>query len=895
MKLSTFALIVICCGLCLPAARADYAGEVMQDRPVAWWRFGDPASGNGAAVRDAAGKHPGIYHGNTTVGDGVPGIGGKAALFDGTTAYVEVPHHTDFALDTLSVECWFQTKQAWQESNWPASAKLISKGTEGNASSDWVILGGAAAGVQGCVMAQPGPTGGNDAVVASPGGLNDDKWHHLVWTRAPGVNQLFVDGVKLTETDDSGGSILNERAIQIGGDPFLTGKSFAGRLAEVAIYQTALDESRVVAHLKAAGVSPARPAIVAPPKPLATLAMATSNGLGWELWRGEHGWTLGQISLHGKPLENPAAAGVLALRDRQSGELRWLPADHAERLGPNAARLTGLTKIGDVTLRFGAEITLQENLPAAAWTASWSVDKNLGGWEVCLAYQDGCSNDWRVQSYPWAGNSTAVSITPMRYCGVPGALVYRPDQSLVALFAIANKSDYLNPATWTGTTEFHFASRRMAPQFRVGGGKLEAGTNYEMPLQLFLSDAGNFPAAISGIMQTWMKVNNYQVDDSLKVRTPQEAFVIALEGRRKMASWKPGIGYEHHRGTPFIYVGNNPYIACYEYRLYEITGDKLWRDRAFEQIDFAIKGQQPSGVFHTSWYFGIPEFCSRDWSHDGYKVDINAWMVRYILQTWQRVKEKEGLDRQDWYQAAMASLNWVLAQQNPDGGFPQVVAIDSGKKSESVVCGRALVGLPIIAKITGDERCLRASAEQERFMRRNVEGRFWYTGAHPDLPPGDFEQDSIYAMVEYWLDKHDRTGDQECLDRAVANAYYGLLYWCPKQLSWVKAPTQCAHSEQQHFNQYSVYCYGNRKIQCLDRLFKKTGNPLFEQLRNRVMQLNFYTQIPDGPYQGAMTEAIADPWLERNQGFEWRGSPYTSELVSDLMLQLIEMNLVTKP
>ena len=37
------------------------------------------------------------------------------------------------------------------------------------------------------------------------------------------------------------------------------------------------------------------------------------------------------------------------------------------------------------------------------------------------------------------------------------------------------------------------------------------------------------------------------------------------------------------------------------------------------------------------------------------------------------------------------------------------------------------------------------------------------------------EQDSIYAVVEYWLDKHDRTGDRESLDRAVANAYYALL------------------------------------------------------------------------------------------------------------------------
>ena len=186
-----------------------------------------------------------------------------------------------------------------------------------------------------------------------------------------------------------------------------------------------------------------------------------------------------------------------------------------------------------------------------------------------------------------------------------------------------------------------------------------------------------------------------------------------------------------------------------------------------------------------------------------------------------------------------------------------------------------------------------ASADLERFLRRHVEGQFCYTGMHPDLPPEDFEQDSIYAIVEYWLDKHDRSGEVESLDHAVANAYFALLYWCPKQLSWVKQPTQCAHSEQQHFNQYSVYCYGNRKIQCLQRLYTSTGNPLFAQLQQRVLQLNFATQVTDGPYAGAMTEAIADPWLERENGFEWRGSEYTSELVTDLMLQLIEMGLVT--
>ena len=630
-----------------------------------------------------------------------------------------------------------------------------------------------------------------------------------------------------------------------------------------------------------------------------TLVLTNQSGLRWELSRTQSGWALGGLFFHEKPVEQPVTKGMLALRNPKSGEVRWLAASAGEQGDPQTARFSGQEEIDGVTFRYAVTVALTADAVAARWTSSWSVDKDLPGWEVCLAYHDPFHHDWRVQSYPWAGNSEQVAITPMRYCGVPGVLVYRPDQSLVVLFAIDSNSDYLNPTTWTGKTEFHFANRVLAPQFRVVA-PLVSGTRYELPLQVVLSDAGEFAGAITGIMQTWIKLNDYRVDDSLKVRTPQEAFELAIDGRRHMQSWKSGIGYEHHRGTPFVYVGNNPYIAWYEYNVYEITGEKVWRDRAFEQIDFALKGQQPGGVFHTSWYFNRAErptgavaegFCSWDWNHDGYKVDLNVWMARYILQTWQRVKEKEGVDRQDWYKAAIAALEWVRSQQNPDGGLPQCVDIKTGEKSFSVVSGRALVGLPIIARITGDERYLKLSADMERFLRLNVEGRFWYTGMHPDLPPGDFEQDSLYAVVEYWLDKHDRTGDPESLDRAVANAYCGLLYWCPKQLSWVKAPTQGAHSEQQHFNQYSVYCYGNRKIQCLERLFKKTGNPLFEQLKNRVLQLNFTVQVVEGPYRGAMTESIADPWLERNNGFEWRGSPYTSELVADLMLQLMEMGL----
>jgi hypothetical protein len=633
-----------------------------------------------------------------------------------------------------------------------------------------------------------------------------------------------------------------------------------------------------------------------------TMTLKNRAGLKWEPGRTTKGWVLGAISLNGKSIEHPLMDGLLALRQVKTGQIRWLVASKGERVSDQTARFSGREQVSGVAFEWSMELALHESLPAATLHPQWSVDRNLCGWEVVMSYHGQPVNNWRVQSYPWAGNSETVDIVPMRYCGVPAALIYRPDLSLVVMFAIDPSFDYLNPTTWTGKTSFHFKDGATPPQFRACGGVLSPRVEYEHPLQLFFTDAGRFPRVITDLMSTWMKVNHYTVDETLFVRMPHEAFRIAIEGRKKMSSWKPGIGYEHHEGTPFVYVASNPYYAYFEYRLYEMTGDKEWRQRAMEQIDFTLKGQQSDpakpqyGVINTAWFFkkrGEAEgFCSWDWDHKGYKVDLNAWAARYILQTWQRVKQHEGLDRQDWYKAARTAANWVIAQQNSDGGLPQIVDVDSGERSNSVVSARALVSLPIISEITGDPRYLRASEGMENFLRTNVEGRFWYTGAHPDLPPNDFEQDSIYGVVEYWLNKYDRTRDRECLEQAVANAYYALLYWCPKQLSWVKNPTQGAHSEQQHYNQYSVYNYHNRKIECLTRLAQKTGDPLFRALAQRVLQLNFYTEVTDGPYQGSLTEAIADPWLERKGGFEHRGSPYTSELVVDLMLQLMDLGMV---
>jgi len=523
------------------------------------------------------------------------------------------------------------------------------------------------------------------------------------------------------------------------------------------------------------------------------------------------------------------------------------------------------------------------------------VDKDLQDWEVCLAYHEGFNNDWRVQSYPFAGNSEKVAITPMRYCGVPGALVYRPDLTVVILFAIDSNSDYLNPTAWTGQTGFHFANRQAAPQFRVGGGRLTAGTRYEMPLQLIVSDAGESSKAITGLVTAWIKLNKYQVEP-LKVRSHQEGFDLFLKGRVTGRMWHEGLGYQIMENWKVIYTAESPINAWFDYLLYEQTGDPMWRKRAFDTMDLVPRAQHadPSdphfGAIETNYELDKKVFNSKDHSPNWhYKVDMHSFAARYMLQLWQRVKEKEKIDRKDWYQCAVRMADWVMKQQNPDGGLPQVVDDNPAKKSISVISGRSLTAFPVIHRITGDEKYGKFADQLEKYLRKDVEGRYWFTGSHVDLWPKDFEADSIWHAVEYWIEKYDRTKDEECLKRAEADAWFAFLMLCPKQLSWVKNPTQTCHTEQQNYLQYSNYCYNNRKYYCLERLARLTGQKLFGELCERIIQCGFWAQPASGPWIGGINERMSDPWKALSKDFNSTAQVYTGELATDAALQLLEM------
>ncbi|GHV67827.1 hypothetical protein FACS1894199_14070 [Bacteroidia bacterium] len=597
------------------------------------------------------------------------------------------------------------------------------------------------------------------------------------------------------------------------------------------------------------------------------VTLTNSVGVEMQLQNTEGGWALGTLSFHGKPIESPLNEGVLVLRNTKDKTLRHLLASQVNRMDSRTVALSGQAEVDGVHFTFDMKVALDKDRAVVYLTPTWKVDKDLPDWEVGFTYHGNTfANDWRVQFYPFAGNSDKVTINPVRYCGVPGCLVYKPNLSTVVLFTIDSRSDYLNPTTWTGKTWFTFESGVTAPTFYAGsGGKLDAGTNYELPLQLFLDDSGKFTSTIPNIVKTWMSVVDYKVDTTLFVRTPQEGYDIVANARRNPSYWVEGIGFKHNNTARFCYLPEYPVFSIFDYTMYLKTGEQFWRERSFKQIRYLLKAQVASGAFYEIYdlqsrdighYYDFEHFKEHyqhsstiippgynNASHDhlAWKPEMNAMLGYNLLTFWKMVKDKEGVDHKDWYNAAVKCLDWVLAQQNEDGGFSQCVDMVTGKHAVSSLCGRTMACFPAVSNITGNPKYLQATLKAEQWIRDNVQNKFWYTGSHPDLPPTDYETDGVFNLIQYWLDKYDRTQEQDALDNAVANAYYAMLHWSPKQLSWVKSPTQLAHSEQQHYNTYAVFTYNNHKFVALDRLYRATNNRLFLQIRDRSIQNILYT------------------------------------------------------
>jgi hypothetical protein len=212
---------------------ADYRGAVLADSPSAYWRLGEAA---GPTARDSAGSHDATLNAVAFSRTGaITNDNDTAFGFDGSASSVTVPYSAALNSPAFSIECW-------------AKANSIKGG--------WLIRSSSPSGGYGLVACLVLPTW--QFGIQTSGWLFlhsrrivTNRWTHLVGTFNGSNLCLYADGV-LSATEARSDFPPNTSSPTFFGTSTnvpLPGSGFLlGDLDEVAVYDHALPEERVVLH-----------------------------------------------------------------------------------------------------------------------------------------------------------------------------------------------------------------------------------------------------------------------------------------------------------------------------------------------------------------------------------------------------------------------------------------------------------------------------------------------------------------------------------------------------------------------------------------------------------------------------------------------------------------------
>ncbi|MBP98105.1 hypothetical protein CMK18_19310 [Candidatus Poribacteria bacterium] len=163
--------------------------------PVAAWLFNK----KGNMVKDISGNgHNGKIHGKVEwIKDG---RFDSALAFEGKDGWIEVKNHKDFHFPKgtdFTLACWIKITA---DHGQPPMIVAKSYGPQGQ-KQPWYALYYANQGKQsdGDVSFFCRDAGGQSFHIAAGQKINDEKWHHVVGTRAKGTMYLYLDGIVKSE------------------------------------------------------------------------------------------------------------------------------------------------------------------------------------------------------------------------------------------------------------------------------------------------------------------------------------------------------------------------------------------------------------------------------------------------------------------------------------------------------------------------------------------------------------------------------------------------------------------------------------------------------------------------------------------------------------------------
>lgn len=271
-------------GLGSSACHADYITEVLADNPIAYYRLNEPTLASPVLNMGSAGAAiDGVYAQNGTgAGPGVPGAqpgfevdNTSLRSFVSSGNVVRAVVADNDAFDTaggLTIEAWiYRTPPAGDNTN--DNEGIVTKYLGTGNQRSYALFYSATLGTLGFAVSSDG-TGGS-TVFHTPAGatIAEDAWTHIAAVFDPGNRmELFVNGQSVGTPLDTGvptGVHAGSAELWIGGLANLaTQRIFEGSIDEVAIYNYALDEDRILAHYQSAV-----PAVVPEPGTLLTVVL----------------------------------------------------------------------------------------------------------------------------------------------------------------------------------------------------------------------------------------------------------------------------------------------------------------------------------------------------------------------------------------------------------------------------------------------------------------------------------------------------------------------------------------------------------------------------------------------------------------------------------------------
>jgi RHS repeat-associated protein len=216
-------------------ATQTYPSTVKADTSHNYWPADEVAS---STIHDRSGGPSLTRTGSTHLGlAGAIDEARTAAWFDGSSGAVTGSSAASSVTDNFSLEAWVRPEALPSSGNY---ALIAYNGTD---------TGGWGIGIDssGQVVARYGGV----AWLASGAVLSLASAYHVVLVRTAGTATIYVNGTAYTPSNSTSTPLSPGASFSIGREDSTVGRYFAGRIDDVALYETALSATRISAHFAA--------------------------------------------------------------------------------------------------------------------------------------------------------------------------------------------------------------------------------------------------------------------------------------------------------------------------------------------------------------------------------------------------------------------------------------------------------------------------------------------------------------------------------------------------------------------------------------------------------------------------------------------------------------------